>query len=71
MEPSLLAHKPDNISHAEAASFSLAGLTAYAALLRGGGLKKGAGQRVFIVSPPRQLLDRTNLIEFYLVIERR
>lgn len=49
VEPDLLAHKPNTISHAEAAAFPLAGLTSYAALVRTGGLKRGAGQRVFIV----------------------
>lgn len=50
VEPEVLVLKPANISHAEAASFPLAGLTAYFALVRTGGLKKGAGQKVFIVS---------------------
>lgn len=47
--PGGLAHKPANISHADAAAFPLAGLTAYYALVTVGGLKKGDGKRVFIV----------------------
>lgn len=47
--PGALALKPANISHVDAAAFPLAGLTAYYALVTVGGLKKGAGQRVFIV----------------------
>lgn len=48
VEPHLLAKKPAGLSHAEAASFPLAGLTAWQALFKQGQLK--AGQRVFVVS---------------------
>lgn len=47
----LLAKTPSNISPVEAASFPLAGLTSLGALLAAG-LKKDAGQRVFIVRFP-------------------
>ncbi|KAL8292550.1 hypothetical protein RQP46_001162 [Phenoliferia psychrophenolica] len=47
VDAKLLVKKPANISAAEAAAFPLAGLTAYTAL-EAGGLKRGAGQRVFI-----------------------
>ena len=47
-EPALVARKPKNITHEEAASFPLAGLSAYYALVRHGGLKQGDGKRVFV-----------------------
>ncbi|GAA6015355.1 hypothetical protein JCM10207_008960 [Rhodosporidiobolus poonsookiae] len=40
--------KPKSISFEEAASFPLTTFTSYASLVDGAGLKKGAGQRVFI-----------------------
>jgi NADPH:quinone reductase-like Zn-dependent oxidoreductase len=48
VEPELIVGKPPNITHEQAASFPLAGLTAYLALVRNGGLKQGDGKRVFI-----------------------
>lgn len=45
-----LTKKPKNLSHAEAASFPLAGLTAWQLLVISGGLKQGDGKRIFIVS---------------------
>jgi len=47
-EPALVTLKPPNVSHEHAASFPLAGLTAYAALVRHGGMKHGDGKRVFV-----------------------
>jgi len=49
VESKLLAKKPSNLSHAEAASFPLAGLTAWQALVIQGGLKEGDGKRIFVV----------------------
>lgn len=45
----LLVKKPENLSFEQAATFPLATFTALNALVRDGGLKKGANQRVFIV----------------------
>lgn len=44
----MFTSKPGNITHEQAASFPLAGLTAYCALVRHGGLKQGDGKRIFI-----------------------
>jgi len=47
-KPKNIVPKPSNITHAEAAAFPLAGLTAYLALLNNGRLKYGGGKRVFV-----------------------
>lgn len=47
-EPRMFTAKPGNITHEQAASFPLAGLTAYSGLVRHGGLKQGDGKRIFI-----------------------
>jgi NADPH:quinone reductase-like Zn-dependent oxidoreductase len=48
VEPALIAPKPANITHDEGASFPLAGLTAYYALVRQAALMQGNGKRVLI-----------------------
>jgi len=48
VKPNVVVPKPSNISHAEAASFPLAGLTAFLALVTNGRLKKGDEKRVFV-----------------------
>lgn len=57
MQPQLLVHKPSSLKHTEAASFPMAGLAAWQALFKSGGLQ--AGQRVFIVSSMAFPLPRT------------
>ena len=48
-KPSMMVKKPANVSFADAASFPLAGLTAWMALVDNGGLKMGeTGKKVFI-----------------------
>jgi NADPH:quinone reductase-like Zn-dependent oxidoreductase len=47
-KPDVVTPKPSNISHADAASFPLAGLTAYMALVTNGKLKEGGEKRVFV-----------------------
>ena len=47
-EPVTLVAKPSNITHAEAAAFPIAGLSAYVALVNHGGLKHGDGKRIFV-----------------------
>lgn len=50
VDPSTLVRKPANLTHAEAATIGAVGTTSFHSLINVGGLKKGAGQRVFIVS---------------------
>jgi NADPH:quinone reductase-like Zn-dependent oxidoreductase len=47
-ESNIVVPKPPNISHAEAASFPLAGLTAFMALITNGKLKSGDEKRIFV-----------------------
>lgn len=47
-----VVRKPALLSHAEAAALPVALLTPYWSLVTIGGLKMGAGQRVFVVRPP-------------------
>jgi NADPH:quinone reductase-like Zn-dependent oxidoreductase len=47
-EPATFVSKPSNITHAEAAAFPIAGLTAYVSLVNHGGLKNGDGKRIFV-----------------------
>ena len=47
-EPATFVAKPSNITHAEAAAFPIAGLTAYVSLVNHGGLKLGDGKRIFV-----------------------
>ena len=47
-EPATFVAKPSNITHAEAAAFPIAGLTAYVSLVNHGGLKHGDGKRIFV-----------------------
>lgn len=53
-ERHMVVKKPANLSFAQGASFPLAGLTAYTALIRTGKLREGSEQRVFIVSEAGQ-----------------
>lgn len=47
-EPATFVAKPSNITHAEAAAFPIAGLTAFVSLVNHGGLKLGDGKRIFV-----------------------
>mgnify|MGYP001572285138 CR=1 FL=1 len=59
-DSSTLVRKPANLTHAEAATIGAVGTTSFYSLVNIGGLKQGAGQRVFIVRPTVQFLVLEN-----------